>query len=309
MTTIKRKHHKHRPHSKLAQRRRKLLFFKIGGIVLALLLIVTGVVLGLRSERINITDINIRGNSALATKALKGFTEDMISGNFALVFPKSSIFLYPREDLQASLLNSFKEIKEVEVSFESLQAISINIEERKPFALYCGEYVEQEEVEDLNIIIEEPEEVASSTLQNMSTIEKESECYFLDEDGFVFTKAPEFSGNVFMRYFGALSEDVVVGGQFMSEESFHETSFFLASLSELGLNPITFSIVNEDDLEVTLLSGGKIMFGKKQSLSDIYENIQSVFGSEEFDEDSLEVLDYADFRFGNKKEYGFNENK
>ncbi|MBT3730270.1 hypothetical protein HOG29_02865 [bacterium] len=302
MTTIRRKHHKHRPHSKLAQRRKKLLMFKISGIVVAILLIVTGIVFGLRSERINIADINIKGNSALATKVLTGFTEDIISGNFAFVFPKSSIFLYPREDLQASLLNSFKEIKEVDVSFDSLQSISVNIEERKPYALYCGEYFAHDT--DQTLIVSE--EVASSTSENMSTIVvEEGSCYFLDEDGLIFTKAPVFSGNVYLRYFGSISEDEVIGSQFMQSEDFHETNFFLASLVELGLNPVTFSIVNKDDFEITLLSGGKIMFGKKQSLSNIYENIQSVFGSEEFDEDSLEVLDYADFRFGNKVYFKF----
>ncbi len=280
MTTIRRRHHKHRPHSKLAQRRKKLLMFKIGGIAGFILLVAIGIVFGLRAERINITDINIKGNSALATKALKGFAEEEISGNYALVLPKSSILLYPRKTLQATLLESFKEIKEVNVSYESLQSISINIEERVPHALYCG-----------------------------SQVSTTTDCYFLDEDGLIFTKAPEFSGNVYLRYFGALAGDTTIGNQFMLVEDFRETSFFLASLFELGLNPIIFSILNEDDFEIELLSGGKIMFGKKQNLSDIYENIQSVFGSEEFDEDSLEVLDYADFRFGNKVYFKFKESE
>lgn len=275
MTTIRRRHHKHRPHSKLAERRRKLLMFKIIGIAVFLLALATGVVFGLKMEWINIADINIKGNSALATKALESFAEEKISGNYAFVLPKSNILLYPRKDLQESLLDSFKEIKEVDVSFESLQSISVNVEERKPFALYCGI------------------EIATS-----------SDCFFLDEEGFVFTKAPEFSGNVYLKYYGPTSE---IGEQYIDVESFREISFFLASLSEIGLKPIIFNIVNEDDFEVELESGGKIMFGQKQSLSSIYENIQSVFGSEEFDEDSLEVLDYADFRFGNKVYFKFKE--
>jgi hypothetical protein len=276
MTTIKRKHHKHRPLSKLAQRRKKLFLFKIGGIVAALLLIVTGVVFGLRAERINIADIDIKGNSALATKALREFAEEEISGNYAYVLPKSSILLYPRKNLQATLLESFKEIKEVDVSYGSLQSISISIEERKPYALYCG-----------------------------TQISTTTDCYFLDEGGFIFTKAPEFSGNVFLRYFGKIEEGEPVGKQFVDTENFRETNFFLASLFELGLNPITFSIVNEDDLEIMLEAGGKIMFGQKQSLSNIYENIQSVFDGDEFDEEGLSTLDYADFRFGNKVYFKF----
>jgi len=276
MTIIRRKHHRHRQPSKLAERRRKLLKLKISGVVALLLLIATGIVFGLRRDRINISDIHIKGNLAVATKAIKGFAEKKISGNYAYVLPKSSILLYPREELKESLLESFKEIKEVEVSYESLQSISITIEERKPYALYCGDQV-------------------STT----------TDCYFLDEDGLIFSKAPDFSGNVYLKYFGALSDGALIGQQFMQVENFHEMNFFLSSLYETGLNPITFSIINKDDLEIELESGGKIMFGQKQNLSDIYDNIQSVFSSEEFNKNNLSTLEYADFRFGNKVYFKF----
>lgn len=273
MMTIRRKHH--RP-SKFAQKRRKIFLFKIGGIAFLALLIMIGAVFGLRAERVNIVDINIKGNSAIATKALMGFAEEKISGNYVFVFPKSSIFLYPREDLQAILLNTFKEIKDVSISFESLQSISINIEERKPYALYCGNQI-------------------STT----------TDCYFLDEDALIYTKAPDFSGNVYLRYFGELIGDEFVGEQFMEINDFHELNFFLSSLSELGLVPITFNIIDGDDFEIELESGGKILFGRKHSLSNIFDNIQSVFESDKFNEDNLSTLDYADFRFGNKVYFKF----
>ncbi len=305
MITIKRKHHRHRPHSKLAERRKKLLFFKIGGIVAILLLIVVGIVFALRAERINIVDINIKGNSAVATKAIKRFAEDKISGNYVYVFPKSSILLYPREYLQATLLENFKEIRDVNVSSESLQSISINIKERKPYALYCGEYVEQQTEYILNIEIV----VASSSPEispKQTTLEpKESVCYFLDENSLIFTKAPDFSGNVFFRYYKHLVGEDLIGQQFMPANDFKEMNFFLASLIEIGLKPIVFNVIDENDFEVKLESGGKILFGKKQSLSSIFDNIQSVFESEEFDKDNLSILDYADFRFGNKVYFKF----
>ena len=175
--------------------------------------------------------------------------------------------------MQEKLLADFKEIKEVDVSFESLQSISISVEERKPHALYCGS------------------EVSTTT-----------DCYFLDEDGLMFTKAPDFSGSVFLRYFGS---EVDIGEQFMEVADFKEINFFLTSLSEIGLNPVVFSILDKDDFEIVLGSGGKILFGRKQNLSSIFENIQSVFGGEEFEKESLEVLDYADFRFGNKVYFKF----
>lgn len=273
MTIIRHRHHKHKPHSKLRERRKKLLLRKIVSIAVFLLLVVIGLVFGLRMEQINISDINIKGNSALATKALKEFAEEKISGNYAFVFPKSSILLYPRKGLQIDLLQNFKEVKEANVSFDSLQSISIEIEERKPFALYCGM------------------KVATTTT-----------CYFLDEGGFVFTKAPEFSGSVYLKYFGL---EKSIGEYFMTTKRFKEINFFLFSLKEAGLNPVEFNIVNDDDFEISLDTGGKIVFGQKQSLSNIFDNIQSVFDSEEFDKGDFATLDYADFRFGNKVYFKF----
>lgn len=238
----------------------------------AISLLVTGAVFTLHMERINIADIIISGNSTITTKTLKEFAQEKISKNYLFVFPKSSIFLYPRKDMQASLLKKFNAIKKVDISFESLRSIFINIEERKPYALYCGEYGSV------------------------------GDCYFLDEEGFVFTKAPDFSGNVFLKYYG---KKISVGERFMPARGFQEINFFISSLSDIGLNAATFSIVDGNDYEIGLEKGGKILFGQKQNLSNIFNNIQSVFDSDEFNKDNLSNLDYADFRFGNKVYFKF----
>lgn len=273
MTTIRRKHNRY---SKLAKKKRKQLFSKIGSILFILLFILVGAIFILRVKQINISDIRIKGNSTISKQTLKEFVQEKIFGNYIFVFPKSNIFLYPKKDLQISLLENFKEIKETEVSFENFQSISIKIEERKPYALYCGDYV-------------------STT----------TSCYFLDEDGLIFTKAPDFSGNVFLRYFGVLDKEDLIGGQFMPSKDFKEINFFLTSLSKINIVPIAFSVLDENDFEVHLENGGKILFGRAQNLSDVYENIQSVFDSEDFNKDNLPNLDYADFRFGNKVYFKF----
>lgn len=273
MTTIRRKHNRY---SNLAKKKRKQLFSKIGSIFFILLFILVGFIFGLRIKQINISDIRIKGSSTISKQTLKEFTQEKISGNYIFVFPKSNIFLYPKKDLQISLLENFKEIKETEVSFENFQSISVNIEERKPYSLYCGSYI-------------------STT----------TDCYFLDEDGLIFTKAPNFSGNVFLKYFGVLDTEDLIGGQFIPSKDFKEINFFLSSLSKINIIPIAFSVLDEKDFEVHLESGGKILFGRVQNLSDVYENIQSVFDSEDFNEDNLPNLDYVDFRFGNKVYFKF----
>ncbi len=270
---IRRKHH--RP-SKLTQKRRKVFLFKIGGGVFSIIALFVGLVYVSQFEEFNISDISVDGNSTIAEKSIKGIVEEKISGKFLFLFPKSNILLYPRTDIEATLLEAYKGIKEINIAFEDLQSISVTMDERKPFALWCDKEV----------------------------IDEES-CYFLDEDGFIFTKAPSFSGNVYFRYFSILSSDEHVGQQFMEKTEFQEMTFFLLSLSDIGLTPVALDEVDDADYEMHLEEGGKIFFGQKQNLSFVFDSIQSVFDSDEFNEEDLFNLDYADFRFGNKVYFKF----
>ncbi|MFQ5661686.1 MAG: cell division protein FtsQ/DivIB [Candidatus Paceibacteria bacterium] len=269
---IRRKHH--RP-SKLAQRRRKIFLFKIGGAAVGVIALFVGLVYVAGLEEFNISEITVEGNSAIAERSIKEIIEDKISGKLLFLFPKSNILLYPREDTEAAVLEAYKGIKEIKISVEDLQSISVTVDERKPFALWCDKEATEEE-----------------------------SCYFLDEDGYIFTKAPSFSGSVYFRYFSVLSEEPV-GQQFMESPEFQNMTFFLSSLSDIGLTPILLNEVDDADYEMHLEEGGKILFGQDQSLSFVFDNIQSVFDSEEFEKSDLSELDYADFRFGNKVYFKF----
>lgn len=273
---IRRKHH--RP-SKLAQKRRKVFLFKIGGVAIGVIALFVGLVYVSALEEFNISDIIVDGNSAIAEKSIKGFIEEKISGKFIFLFPKSNIMLYPRKNIEAALLEGYKGIKEINISVEDLQSISVIVDERKPFALWCD--------------------------KGVVDADNEESCYFLDEDGFIFTKAPNFSGNVYFRYFSILSTDEPVGEQFMEKEEFQEMTFFLSSLVDIGLTPVALDEIDDADYEIQLQERGKILFGQKQNLSFVIDNIQSVFESDEFNEDNLSNLDYADFRFGNKVYFKF----
>ena len=279
MTLVRRKLHRH---SKLAKKRRKALLFKLGGVVFGVVTLFVGLVYVSGLEQFNISDISVSGNSAIAEKSIKEFIGEKISGKIMFLFPKSNILLYPRKDIQAALLQAFEGIKEINISVEDLQSISVTIDERKPFALWC----DKEAIDEGN----------------------EESCYFLDEDGFIFAKAPSFSGNVYFRYFSVLSEgepNEFIGQQFMEKDEFQRVTFFLSSLVDIGLTPVGLDEVDDVDYEMHLQEGGKILFGQKQNLSFVLNNIQSVFDSEEFDQSNLSNLDYADFRFGNKVYFKF----
>lgn len=276
MALVRRKLHRR---SKLAKKRRKALLFKLSGVAIGIIALFVGLVYVSELEEFKISDITVNGNQSVSEKSIKKFIEEKISGNYIFLFPKSNILLYPRRSTEAALLEAFKGIKKIRISVEDLQSISVTMDERKPFALWC----DKESVDEDN----------------------EDSCYFLDEDGFIFTKAPTFSGNVYFRYFSVLPDGDPVGQQFMSKDEFQRMIFFLSSISEIGLTPVGLDEVDDEDYEMHLEEGGKIIFGQNQNLSFVFDNIQSVFESDEFDEEDLPNLDYADFRFGNKVYFKF----
>ncbi|MDP6387712.1 MAG: hypothetical protein QGG63_00280 [Candidatus Pacebacteria bacterium] len=281
MTTIRRKYHRRSP---LAKKKRKALLFKIGAVAFIIIAFFAGAVYISGFEKFNISNISVKGNQSITEKSIREFVEKKISGKKIFLFPKSNILLYPRSAVGAALLEEYKGIKEVNIEVEDLESITVNIEERKPFALWCGE--------NYKVIVED-----------------EDKCYFLDESGFIFTEAPHFSGNVFFRYFGWDSDKVLgknpVGMKFISTEKFQKINFFLSSMRDIEITPISLSMIDDTDYEMLLETGGKILFGQNQNLSFVFDNIQSVFDSEEFNEYNLSVLDYADFRFGNKVYFKF----
>lgn len=276
MITIRRKHHRH---SKLAKKRRKAFLFKLGGVAAGVIALFAGLVYASGLEEFNISSITVDGNSAIAEKPIREFIEEKISGKYIFLFPKSNILLYPRSAVGAALLKEFAGIKEINISARDLQSISVIVEERKPFALWCGkESIDEENAEN---------------------------CYFLDEDGFIFTKAPSFSGNVYFRYFSILHTNEPLGQQFMDKDEFQRMTFFLSSIADIGLTPVGLYEVDDADYEMHLQGGSKILFGKDQNLSFVYDNIKSVVDSDEFEKSDLSELDYADFRFGNKVYFKF----
>lgn len=259
-------------------RRRKIFLFKVGGVAFGVAALFVGLVYLSGLEEFNISSITVEGNSAIAEKSIENFIEEKISGNYIFLFPKSNILLYPRKNTEVALLEAFKSIKEISISVEDLQSISVTMDERKPFALWCDKE---------------------------TTDEKDDICYFLDEDGFIFTKAPDFSGNVYFKYFSIPLKENPIGQQFMSKDEFQKMTFFLSSLVDIGLNPVELHEVDDADYEMHLENGGKMLFGQKQNLSFVFDNIQSVFESDEFSKENLSNLDYADFRFGNKVYFKF----
>ncbi|MCE9644067.1 hypothetical protein K8Q93_02420 [Candidatus Parcubacteria bacterium] len=262
--------------SRLAQRRRKVFFVKIGFFGILSLLVLLGAFFLLRNERITIVRAYTEGNSAISTEDLQRVVREKISGSYFYLIPKSNILFYPRAEVEAAIAAAFPRVEKVEVGKRDLTAITVSVAEKRPYALWCGE--------------------AYSSADG-------GRCFFLDKNGQVFAKAPDFSGVVFMRYYGGGLGGDPVGKGVLPTEEFKTFQFFLETLKREGFAVSSVAFLGGGVTEGYFDNGGKILFNRSQDLAQVIQNLKLLIESSNFagkDSSGKFLVDYIDLQSPNK---------
>ena len=123
----------------------------------------------------------------------------------------------------------------------------------------------------------------------------------MDSSGFIFEEALQFSENTFSEYFGLVKEENPIG-QFYFENNFKDISSLFDAFEKISFEPRHFYAVNENEYEVYILGGGKIIMNNKKSFESQLINLQALISNEYIKNDieSLKKIKYIDLRFGNK---------
>ena len=212
--------------------------------------------------------------------------QEIINENYLWIVPKSNILLLPRNEIAEILKEKFPRIKFLNQNLVEGRTLEMTIEERSPFALYCSE--------------------AGHFLEA-------SDCYFLDNEGFIFADAPSFSGEVYFIYSG-MGLDEPLGKQFFEPEQFVSLSAFIARLERHNLLPVAFGASLETaDLigryTLYLPNTGVIFWNAEENLETIESNLNSFFASDVVQEEKrfLEKISYMDLTVPNKVFYKLNK--
>src|SRR3989344_2174489 len=232
-----------------------------------------------RLPRLNIDNIIVVGNKVVETEAIKEVAEKELAGDYFFVFPKTNIFLYPKNKLEYALLNEFKRIKDVSFLVEDRKMLRMDVSERTPKYLWCDGIV-----------------MSPSVPEN---------CYFMDEGGFIFDEAPYFSGEVYFKFYGTAS---------LLEKSFENLISFKKTLEGMGLRPAVLSIQENRDVRIFLSTstGPEIIFKVDSDFQKVTENLEAALTTEPLQSDfknKYSSLLYIDLRFGNKVYFKFNESR
>lgn len=246
-------------------------------------------------ERWKIEHVDIKGNKVVAQSQILESTKGLLEGNYFFVYSKMNSFLFPKNKIQAFLMDTYPELETVSADRVDSHTISINVTERKQYALWCGEAY----------LFESPYQRGEL-----------NDCYFMDRNGFLFSQAPAFSSGVYFEIYAPLeykNEATPLGShvkydEFNSAKNIYEV--FKKDLAE----PLRVAIKPEGEVSVILnandaypmLSGVEIRTDMKTNATTTVANLQRALPVQ-FPNGvtSTKKLYYVDMRFGNKIFFGF----
>ncbi|MEX2013303.1 MAG: hypothetical protein WD897_00065, partial [Parcubacteria group bacterium] len=150
------------------KRRRR---FQLVLLFIGFLAILSSLVYFSRQERFLITEVAVLAENIVDKEEITQIARRLLTDYYFWIVPRANTFVYPRPLIKKALLSEFPRLKSVDLNLDEHRRLVITVRERVPFALYCT---------------------------NLSG--QASECFFLDEEGFIFAPAPSFSDGVYFIY-------------------------------------------------------------------------------------------------------------
>jgi hypothetical protein len=243
----------------------RLLFF-----IVIFFLACVGIVALSYLPQIRINEIEVSGVKLISATDIEKEARGVLTGNHFLVFPKNNIFLYPKKDIEIRITDD-QAIDSVEVSIKNLHSIRIEVMEREPAALWCGDA---------------------------------GNCYLVSTKGLIFEPAPSSTPATFVRFSGGINREPL-GTPMLSVDDMRRTLSFIHTLAaETDLHVESVTLKESSVYEGVLTIGTKIIWSGIQDLSGALLNLKLLLDSPEFKEDQKKKdIEYIDIQNVNKVFY------
>ena len=271
----------------IQKKRRKILFRKFLLLCVALILLF-GIFTYVSSlARLNVSSVEVVGNKITDSEEIKTVINEKLTGKYLYLFKRSNIFFYPSKEIKLALGENFKRLVNINLSIKDGNVLEVSTEERKGEYVWCGDTFPTPEI---------------------SSVET---CYFMDNSGYIFDEAPYFSGDVYFKFYGKLSDNPNPIGMHFDGE-FSNLLVLKDMLTSIKIEPIALEKTGED-LKVYLASKSSgnsphVLVRLGSDYQKIVENLQAALETEPLVSDfknKYSTLLYLDLRFGNKVYFKF----
>ncbi len=246
----------------------------------------------LNQKSLQVSQIIIHGNQNVTESAIIQKLDEHLQKKILWLIPQKNILILSTRSLEHLVENAFPEIYHTHISLKNKTTLVVEVEERKPYSLWCK--------------------------NNTYRSSFDEECYFTDQRGFIYMKAPYFSDGIFEKIY---TDDSLlrIGEQVMDENDFKEFfafTHFLASQYHIDIAKVV--ITKENEMLLFLKHIGNVSFRKGIYPFLIYHrdtpytllmrNINLLMHNELFQSDLKRYKDrlkFIDLRITNQLRYKF----
>lgn len=264
--------------SHIRAKRRRLFLVRASIILFFILVLLVTLAIFSGHEKVKVENIVVSGNAAVSTESITTIAKRDMTGRYLYLFSRANSIIFPRFKIKADMLAEIKTVKGVKISWADWQTINIEIEERKPHSVWCTAVADKETMD--------------------------SKCYFIDSTGFIYSSAPFFSGNLFIKNYslvggeGSPADVSPIGKMFLPESTYSQIYRIISILDENNIKIVSLSY-DGFDYTFTTDRGPEIIFNKVDSRP--FENLFVAIEKGELDlAQKSASIRYVDLRFDNK---------
>ncbi len=240
------------------------------GFLFLFILIFIGLIVGffyLPQFRIKEISIKSNDNDAVGQQQVVGEVKNAMAGKFFGIFPADNFFILPKGEIAADILKKSLLFKSVSIDKIFPQKISVDIETRKPEALWC----------------------------------RGESCAFVDDSGFIFELAPDFSGPIFLKFLDERPAAPEIGKNILLTDEFKNLIIFKNLLAGRDINIQKINLKEDGIFELYASEGWYLILNEKNEPGTSLNNLELILDGTI--KDQRPNLEYIDLRFGKKVFY------
>lgn len=257
-----------------AIKRRAIIFGSLFFVIFAVLVYVS------RLRAFELDTITVTGNRVTEAAVIEEAVRAELAGMYFFVFPRDNFLLYPKDRIKSELREDFPRLLAVDISRKGRHELYIDVEEFQPVSLWCG--------------------------MLPATETDSGNCLFLDTDGYAFSEAPRFSGDIYFKWYGDPAGDgLTLRERFLLQKEFDRLVRLKDALMSIA-RPVSLFADTEGGYTFYLLSGTEIRVRAQNDFDTILGNLTAALGVEPLKTAAanrfVDVL-YIDLRYDNKVYY------
>ncbi|OWK27064.1 MAG: hypothetical protein US76_00355 [Parcubacteria group bacterium GW2011_GWA2_38_13b] len=253
-----------------------------------------------------INQIAINGNKNISEKNIDQTVDEYLNRRFLFFWRPRNIILAKSKEISQKILDKYVLIGEVSVAKKYFHKIEIAIKEREIFAIWCKAVIRKQDKDINEAIINE----VSGDLLTIKDIEIAEEfiptdrCYYIDDTGIIFSKAPQSFGSLILRIDEIYDKDVKIGDKILNNGIIASIMSVQKSFNTKNLKIIKFFIKNLKlpDLEILTSENWKIYLDRDANIENQMEILEKVL-EKKITVSERKNLEYIDLRIPDRVYY------